>query len=378
LDYSKTNSGLEDFGEDSFLEGLRVLLEASCDPQQFNQNGKEMLSGRICQFLMNRLQVQDWLSRHPEIGDETVEKPIIITGLPRTGTTFLQILLSLDPEARSLRYWEATTPCPPPELIHSTVDPRILKFHEEINWAVEQAPNLKAIHPIDAGMFAECQSLFLHEFKSMEFNVLFNVPDYWTWLSQCDMNSAYAYHKTLLKLLQWRLPNDSWVLKAPVHLLSLKVIRKYYPDARIIFTHRDPAKVIASIISLVTTWQKMFGQEINYSEISERWATMNHFLIEKAINERKAFDQQSIFDLYYADFVVDPIGSVQKIYHYFGKEVSSAHEKRMKAWMRDNPQKRRGTHHYSFNDLKVNPEKERERFSAYQQHFNIPIEVVNS
>ena len=150
---------LEDFGNDSFLEGLKVLLDTCRNEARLNDIGIQIIYSAISRCLMNRLQVQDWITRHPEILEERIEKPLIITGLPRTGSTFLQTLLSVDPANRPLRHWEANRPCPPPELVISVTDPRIQAMHKQIQLTDQFAPGLQAIYPRDAGGFAQCMLL---------------------------------------------------------------------------------------------------------------------------------------------------------------------------------------------------------------------------
>ncbi len=172
------------------------------------------------------------MTRHPEILDEKIEQPLIIMGLLRTGTTFLQHLLSLDPVNRALHHWEANEPCPPPKLIHSVIDPRLQNLHNMIQMRDQFNPELQAMYPMYAVGFAECHMLHSNEFKSPEFIVRYWMPSYMDWYLNCDKKSAYEYHKKLLQLLQWRLPNERWILKSPSHLFGLDALLDQYPDAQ--------------------------------------------------------------------------------------------------------------------------------------------------
>ena len=371
---AKESAGLEDFGNDSFMEGLRILVDSFNNEARLNDIGIQSIPEIITRYLVNRLNVQDWISRHPEILDEKVAQPIIITGLPRTGTTFLQILLSVDPANRPLHHWEARQPCPPPQLVHSATDSRIQSAHEEFQLIEALKPELQAIHHLDAGGFTECMRLVAHEFKSTEFNAFIEAPSYAQWLLNCDMTSAYAYHELLLKLLQWRLPNERWVLKSPFHLISLGALLGQYPDAQIIFTHRDPLKAITSLSSLYSAWNSLFSDEIENHKIANWCARYWATIIKKAMKERSRHNSEIFYDLQYQDLITDPLGSVKRIYKFFGRKVGIGHERCMQAWIRDNPQSKRGRHRYSIQKFGIIPEEERKRFAEYQEQFGMPIE----
>lgn len=365
---------LDDFGNNSFFEGLQVLINSCNNEAQLNNTGFKIAHGIISQCLINRLQVQDWITRHPEILNEKIEKPLIITGLPRTGSTFLQTLLSIDPANRGLHEWEANRPCPPPELVYSVTDPRIQAMHKQIQMTELIKPGLQAIHPMDAGGFAQCIVLLSNEFKSVHFTIMMWAPTYDEWYYSCDMNSAYAYHKILLQLLQWRLPNEGWVLKNPPHLPWLDSLTDQYPDAQIIFTHRDPLKVIASSSSLVSAVYSLGSDQIDNKKIAAHYSKVLAMEMDKAMELRDRLNPDAFYDVQFMDLIVDPIGTVKRIYEYFGRKVSPGHEKRMQVWIRDNPPGKRGRHHYSVEDFGLDLAEVRKRFNDYQERFGIHLE----
>jgi hypothetical protein len=374
LSEAREETKLEDFGNDSFLEGLNVLINSCNQEAQLNNIGLRFAHGMISRCLKNRLQVQDWITRHPEILDEKIEKPLIITGFPRTGSTFLQLLLSIDPANRGLHHWEASTPCPPPELIYSVADPRIKDDHDGIQMLELLKPGIQAIQQMDAGGFAECIVLLSNEFKSVYFTTSFSAPSYDEWYYSCDMNSAYAYHKMLLQLLQWRLPNEGWVLKCPAHLPWLDMIMDQYPDAQIIFTHRDPFKVVASTTSLVSAFYSLTSGQVNDKENALYFTRILAFEMDKAMKLRERLHPKSFYDLQFLDLIADPIEAVKGIYKYFGREVSPGHEKRMQVWIRDNPPDKRGIHRYSPEEFDLDPLEVRKRYAEYIERFEVQIE----
>ncbi len=366
-------TGFEDFGGDTFKEGLNILIHSCLNESQLNDFGYNFITNRITQFLINRLHTQDWIIRHSEILDEKIERPLFILGLPRTGSTFLQTLLSIDPANRALHHWEANEPCPPPELIHSATDPRIHTMHKSTQMIELIKPELQAIYPIDTGGFAECQMLLANEFKSEVFNAWLWAPTYIEWLLNCDMSSAYTYHKRLLQLLQWRLPNEGWILKAPMHLIGLNALLNQYPDAQIIFTHRDPLKVVTSFASLISAWNSLFSDKIDNKKIGglhQVWALS----IEKAMKVRDQQESKIFYDLQFQDLIANPISSVKRIYEHFGRKVSAGHERRMQVWIRDNPKGKRGSHRYSVEKFGTDPTKIRKRFAIYQERFKVTLE----
>jgi sulfotransferase family protein len=370
----KKKTNLEDFGNDSFIEGLSVLVNSCKNEARLNEIGCQAIEAIISQHAINRLKVQDWITRHPEILDEKIERPLFVAGLFRTGTTFLQTLLSLDPARRALHYWEADRPCPPPELIYSLTDSRIRTTHKTTQMIELLKPEYQIIYPIYAGGFAECQVLLANEFKSSLFLSMMRAPTYSDWLLNCDMNLAYAYHKKLLQLLQWRSPNESWILKAPMHIYNLNALLNQYPDAQIVFTHRDPQKIVPSFASMVSTLYSVFSDEIDGYEIANWASGLLACGVERAMKERKSLNPETFYDLQFKDLIADPIGSVKCIYEYFGHKMSVGHERRMKVYIRDNPHGKHGFHKYSIENFNVDPEDIRERFKNYQDQFDIPIE----
>lgn len=365
---------LNNFGNDSFSEGLKVLINSCNNEAKLNNTGLQIVHSMISKCLINRLQIQDWITQYPEILNEKIEKPLIITGLPRTGSTFLQTLLSIDPANRGLHHWEAETPCPPPELIYSVADSRIQDMHKKIQMIDLMKPGLQAIHPMAAGGFAQCNVLLNNEFKSAYFTIMMWAPTYDEWYYGCEMNSAYAYHKILLQLLQWRLPNERWILKSPGHLPWLDCLIDQYPDAQIIFTHRDPLTVITSSASLVSAIHSMGSDKVDDKRNAAYQSRILSFEMDKAMDLRGRLNPDSFYDLHFSDLTFDPIGSVKRIYEYFGRKVNPGHERRMQVWLRDNPPGKKGFHKYSTESFGINPSEVRKRFDGYQERFRIHSE----
>ena len=234
-------TGLEDFGDDSFREGMEILARALAKEARLNARGEGFVYHRIGLHLAQRLQVEDWYRRHPEIDDVALEPPLFGMGLPRTGSTALSFLLAQDPNVRYVRSWEAAQPCPPPSTVHGA-DPRIP--------VGEQKAVAGSRHhvPQDAHGPMECLDLMALDFKSQIFQAYAQIPSYSAWLvDRADFTSTYRYERRVLKLLQWGEPVRPWRLKSPAHVLSLDYLDRVFPDAKFVMTHRDPTDVILSV-----------------------------------------------------------------------------------------------------------------------------------
>jgi Sulfotransferase family len=374
MESAAQSTDLTDFGEITFRDGLDALVDAINTKSDLHEQTRHYLRAKIVQILENRLQVTHLVQHHPEILDEKISEPVIITGLPRSGTTILQTLIALDPACRFLRNWEsAMNICPPPQLLHSATDPRIQAFHNTVDGLLQTMPALRAINGLNfiAGGTAECQNLMAHAFRSFEFCAGFGLQSYGEWLLTCDMRPGYQYHKLLLKVLQWKSPNERWVLKAPMHLIALETLLDEYPDARIVFTHRDPFMAMLSGSSLVYNWSTLASQHPDKKAIGHWFPGLWEKAMQNALTARDRWGQDRIIDIYFDKLNADPVGTVTSIYEHFGLTVSQGHLKRMQSWLRDNPRSSFGNHSYAADDFGLIPEKEERRFSFYKERFGI-------
>jgi hypothetical protein len=368
------STDLADFGPIPFKDGLEALVGAINGEKDFFDNTLHYLRVKIQQILENRLQVEALVKRNPEILEEKIIAPIIITGLPRTGTTILQTLMALDPACRFLRNWEtAMNICPPPKLLHSVTDPRIQEFHQTIEGLLQMAPALRPINGLNfmAGGTAECQNLMAHAFRSFEYCAGFGLSAYGEWLLSCDMRPGYQTHKLLLQILQWQCPNEYWVLKAPMHLISLDSLMNMYPDARIVFTHRDPFTTMISGSSLVYNWSVLASANPDKRHIGKWFPRLWEEALFNSLEDRNKWPQAQLFDLHFEKLVSDPVEAVNSIYEHFGLALSHGHRIRMAAWLRDNPKTSLGVHSYAAEDFGMIRDDEDCRFSVYKQRFSV-------
>src|SRR5262249_54732862 len=352
LEEARRRTGLGDFGGTSFLAGLRSLLPALRDEAGLHAAGAAAVREDLLRLLGNRLRMAAVFAAHPEIGARRVLRPLVVAGLPRTGSSILHELLAQDPENRAPLTWEVKYPCPPPVRATFASDPRIAAVDAELAQMDERIPAFKKMHRQAAGLPQECLNLTTHEFASIFFSVSHRVPRYQAWLDAADPAPVYASHHRQLQLLQWRCPPYRWVLKSSSHLWSLPALLAEYPDACIVQTHRDPLQVLASFTSLVTTLRRLYSGRADARAIGEEQAA---FLAEglgraPAFRGAGTLPEGQVQDLPFADFVRDPIGRIGAIYRHLGRTLSAEAAARMRRFLAENPGDRHGAHRYRFAD----------------------------
>ncbi|MCP4291787.1 MAG: sulfotransferase, partial [bacterium] len=327
----------------------------------------------ITQILVNRLQVTQLIKDHPEIEDEKIKAPVFIVGLPRSGTTITHTLMALDPLSRFLRNFEsAAAVCPPPPLMPQEPDPRIQAGHDAMEGLYSMGPELRGINGINfmALGTAECQNLMAHEFVHAGWSAGSSLSSHGNWVGDCDMTQAYAWHKRLLQMFQWKSPNERWVLKAPVHLFGLEALLKTYPDARIIFTHRDPFEAMISGVSMVSHWTRFTTGQVDIPAIAEWYPALWARGLERALEVWSKLGKEQVFDLFHPDLSQNPVGSMKEIYKHFDIPFNRTVEKRMKVWLRDNPRSKFGSHSCNAAELKLDLNREKVRFKFYFERLN--------
>jgi hypothetical protein len=375
---AQKSTGLSDFGGDGFQQGMRVFLRAVDAEAQLHYLGRSLTRGDVLNLLENRLRMTEWRKRHPEIDAVKIEKPIFIMGLPRTGTSILHELLSQDPAHRVPLHWEVRHPCPPPESASFASDPRIERAQREVRLWNEIVPEYDSMHELGAAIPVECIMLTQHEFVSEQLAGTCQVPSYAAWLATADQRPAYAFHKRMLQHLSWRCPGERWVLKAPSHLTALDALVSIYPDARIVWTHRDPLRVMGSVASILfaTAWVR--------SDAVDGDRVLSWFdgatcagLLDAATKLRDSgiVPEAQCVDLLYGDLVRDPLAAIRGVYEHFGIALSREAEARIRAYMAAKPKDKHGAHAYSFESTGADPATERRRFAAYQARFGVPSEL---
>jgi hypothetical protein len=378
FDRARRLTGLSDFGDPFFREPLRVLLDAFETEADLTMLGRVIARTDIVRLLQNRLYMTDVINHYPDIAAIDIRAPLFIIGLPRTGTTILHELLAQDPANRVPMTWEVMHPWPPPERATYETDPRIAMVEQHFAGVDRLIPGFKSMHPMGARLPQECVALTAHDFASMVFTTTHRVPSYQAWLDAADLRWVYASHRRQLQYLDWRCPAERWVLKSPGHLWALDALLAIYPDARIVQTHRDPLKVIASLANLVTRLRSMSSDRLDQAEIGAEWTARLADGLQRAMTVRDALppDTAPVFDMHFSEFIRDEVGMVRRIYEHFGLELSLDAEERMRGFLAQNPSDKHGVHRYTLADARLDPVAERERYRAYTDRFGVEPEPV--
>ena len=374
IEAAERDTGLDDFGSGAWRDGLAVLLESAAREAQLNDIGEHILRSWIHKRLVNRLRVVDWAKRHPEIRNERVERPLIVLGMLRTGTTILCELLAQDPRNRALMKWEALDCCPPPQSATFRNDPRIGAAVEEMELTYSVVPKFKAVHYEPGDGPTECVALLGQSFRSQDWIGLFHVPSYCRWFHGSDMQPAYEYHRLCLQLLQSKAPGR-WSLKAPGHMLALDALLAVYPDARLIVTHRDPLKTVASSASLSFTSrpETLTGADVG-AYFGPLWLDILSTMVDRMMDYRERHGSERFYDLHYLDFIQDPIAAVQGVYEHFGETLTAEARTAMRDHLARNPQGQYGSHRYALEDSGLRRDEVQERFATYCEKFGVEME----
>jgi hypothetical protein len=362
---ARAATGLEDFGSPYYREGLERIVEALNTEADLNDIGRVIQHATISNALIQRLNIEDTYTQHPEIDDEVIGGPVFVIGLPRTGTTALSQLVAADPQFRSLRMWESQAPTPPPEAATQHTDPRIAQAEAGLKMLDDMFPLMKTLYNSEPAAPTECQDLMGMSFRTFHFDGAVRAPRYLAWLMHCDMRETYAFHRRVLKLLQWHCPPTLWHLKTPVHIFALDALVEAYPNAKFLWSHRDPAKVMASVCSLiqyVRSWSsdRNDAKELGVEQV-ESWVEG----VNRAMDFRTRQGDERFADVSFADLQTDPVRTLQDSYESLGLTFTDATLHSVTRWAQGHRPGSRGSHEYDLADYGLTPEGVRERFADY-------------
>lgn len=368
LALARRRSGLGDFGNTEFLDPLRRLLAACGDEASLSLVGRMATRWDVVRFLSNLLRLRDAELRDPGILRQPIERPIFITGLPRSGTTFLHRLLLEDPDNRAPLVWQTIYPYPP----RRGRDTRPARVARQLHAFERLAPEFRALHPLDATSPQECSEITAHVFHSLRFDTTHWIPSYRHWLDQAGHEPAYRFHRRFLQHLQNQVSGGRWVLKCPDHLFALDAIRIVYPDARLVFVHRDPVKVLLSVAKLTEVVRRPFTRRLDPCEIgrqeSARWLEGTQRMIAAGDD---AGLPEPVHQVHHTALVADPEGTVAALYRHFGLAPAPGMAAAVERYISQRPNGGYGPRHYRFEDHGLDAGAEREKFRGYMRHFGI-------
>ncbi len=366
--------GLSDFGVDDWREPFALLTKALEEEADLHLWGRLMARTELLNALDQRLQIEAAFAAHPEIQDEVIDRPIVITGLPRSGTSILHEILAQDQRLMPPSSWELLYPAPPPEAATYRHDPRIARAHHLFTQYARVAPTFAAMHEMGAWVPNECAVAFKIAFRSGHTPGSSYIPSYASWLFAADMAPAYRYYRRILQLLQWRNPRMRWLLKSPDHQPYLPTLLEVFPDAQVVLTHRDPLRAQASVTNMIGTlyWMRSdrgFDAAGFESLLDPKWTAgrLNQIIdwIEQGVLPR-----EQLIDVHYSDLMTDPIKTVAALYQRLAIEWPVEARQAAARYLGSKPKGKFGAHVYQTDESNA----VRAYFERYQQYFSVPSE----
>lgn len=377
LDAARARDGLQDFGDASFREPLAVLIDALNREARLNEGGRIGQFYRTVNLLVNRLRVEDWFRRYPEIARERIDSPLVIVGLPRTGTTMLHRILASDSRFFAPIWYEVRNPAPFPGWDFQGPDPRIADAEAEVAMMLQANPELAAIHPMSATGADEEIMLLEHSFYSTTPPAFGNIPTYMDWQGSHDNTPGYRYLRRLLQFLQWQKKRQGqdgqrWLLKTPHHLHCMDVLLREFPDAKIIQTHRDPLQTIPSIASFHYELWKLGSDVADPVAVGRMWAAKFARGMHDTMAVRDAQGAGRFLDVHYEDTVQDPFGVISRVYAFAGMELTAQARHAMEDWQAENRREGRPLHHYTLEEFGFTEDSICRDFAEYRERFILP------
>ncbi len=378
LSAAEEQTGLCDFGADDFRERLRVWLQSIEEDAGLGPVGRVGVHRDLVRYAANRLRFEDLLKRHPEILDIEIERPIIIVGLPRSGTTHLLNLIAADQRLRSLPYWESLEPIPDPAESPGPdgVDPRLVRSREGYAQQDMVMPLLKNMHDMAPEHVHEEIEVQALDFSSYELEWIATVPRWRDYYLGHDQTPHYGYLKNVLRALQWLRGPNRWILKSPQHLEQLAPLQTTFPDATIAFTHRDPVSVIASAITMLVYGDRVRRKSVDPGAVASYWIDRVERLLRACVRDRELIAAERSIDVLFHEFMADDVATVEHIYTLAGLEMTATARAALEAFMAANPRGKHGRIRYDLKaDFGIDPATLRERFGFYFERFPIRVEA---
>jgi hypothetical protein len=372
VEEARRTTGLQRFDSESFREGLGLLV-SDVNRGERPDAAIQRIRSDFITALATRLKTTAYLDSHPELLSRPIVRPVFVFGLPRTGTTLLSNLLAADPQRRSPLTWEIDDPIPPATTQTLYTDPRALARLEVERKMLAAHPEMGKYYRSSAIYPNECVFIMAHDFKTLMWESRGKLPGYRDWIFQTSVKSAYEYHKRFLQILQAQAPGI-WNLKMPSHALYLQTLLEVYPDARLIWTHRDPLAATGSLCSLISLGHRGFVGKVDAEWIGENypWQAAQH--AQRAMDARDAIGEDRIIDVHYAELLRDPIAAIRKLYAQLGDDFTGAAEASMRAWLKDNPQDKFGRHEYKLAQYGLTPQQVAPLFERYLARYDIEPE----
>ena len=368
---AERRAGSSRYGAWDFAEPLERLLKSYHDEANLTTLGRITVREYLVSLLDNLLRMETERAANPSIEQQRITAPVFIVGLPRTGTTHLHGLISEDPANRTPLTWEVMYPA----ASRSAAEVARVRAQTaaRLAWADRLAPEFMRIHPIAADLPQECIAITAQVFMSIQFHTTHDVASYQDWFERAPQKLGFDFHHRFLQHLQAKSAGDRWVLKAPGHLFALAGLLERYPDARIIHTHRDPLRVMASMASHATVLRRAFSDNTDPKRIAADWADRWARALETFLAVRDSASPAQFLDVSFESIERDAFGTVERVYDFLGWPLTTAARTKMERFLAANPKNKHGVHSYTLEQFGLSRATEAARFRSYCERFQIPV-----
>jgi Sulfotransferase family len=369
-------TGLEDFGAGDFVERLGLLCDAMRQEGGFNGAGIMQQHVLILGLLKNRLLIENLVRQHPEILQVQIAAPIIICGLPRTGTTHLHNLMSADPALRSLPYWESLEPVLPAHDVPEAgaADPRLARTDMALSFLNTALPYFNRMHEMTVEHTHEEIQLLAVDFSTMLFETTAPMPAWRDAYLSRDQRPTYAYLRKVLQVLQWLRGGTRWVLKTPQHLEQFPALVETFPDATFVVTHRDPVSVTASMVTMIAYTARLTRHLVDLEGMGDYWADRLERMLRRCAEERNLLPADRTIDVHFDAFMADDLAMVARVYDLAGQPLDERARGSMTSFMAAHPRGRHGAVTYDLGDFGLDPGERRRALAFYTERFAVTIE----
>ena len=371
-------TGVNEIDSDSWRDGLALIVDEVNSSPAFTPFGRERVLGDATDALGRRMQVHDYIQAHPEVLDQPVERPLIVLGMPRTGTTVISYLLDQDPARRSLLHWQCVHPIPPASTETLRTDARCLALLEEQRNILELVKQAKMPLPHWEDADGPTEDMFIHnqDFKGLSWDSFLPTDRYARWLfDETDLTSTYEYQKRYLQVLQSKAPG-TWSLKMPSHSVHIEALLKVFPDARLIWAHRDPYKATGSLCNLWRLPQSlvMNTELVDQTEMGRAAMWQMSYHVDRPLRARDRIGDERFFHMYYHEMMRDPMDVMRRIYEWADEPLTAETEARMRKWLAEHPQDLFALNAYSLDQYGLSVDQLKPVFAEYLDTFDIELE----
>ena len=376
---ARQRTGLSNFGAEDFLERLDVWLASFDEDKGLNALGRAAAFDEAVRYAANRLQLEDLVVRHPEIEDVAIDRPIVVAGLPRSGTTHLVNILASDPRLRSMPLWETMLPFPlpgeqpgPPEQ-----SPRLKLTADQWQVFGKILTHMPAMHEMEPHHVHEDIELQALDFSTYLPEWRARIPRWTGYYYEHDQTPHYAYGRKALQALTWLRGPDRWVIKSPPHMENLPALFATYPDATVVITHRDPVAVIQSAVTLLAYWDRIRRDDADLPGLAELWTARVEHMLRACVRDHDRLPEGQVIDVLFHDYMADQRGLIERVYRTAGLELTADADSRISGYLADNPRGKHGQVAYDLvGDFGVDVAALRERFQFYYDRFPVRREPV--